>query len=62
MPRLMLSDEHWLKLRTIMRAENIYDKPNIDCVLAAPGEIYPIILAHGIRCTNALTIAHQKIY
>lgn len=27
MPRLMLSDEHWLKLRAIMHAENIYDKP-----------------------------------
>ncbi len=29
MPRLMLSDEHWLKLRAIMRKEKIYDKPNL---------------------------------
>ncbi len=29
MLRLMLTDEHWLKLRTIMREHGIYDKPNL---------------------------------
>ena len=29
MPRLMLTDEHWSKLRTIMREHGIYDKPNL---------------------------------
>jgi transposase len=29
MPRLMLVDEHWSKLRTIMREHGIYDKPNL---------------------------------
>lgn len=29
MARLMLSDEYWSKLRTIMRQEGIYDKPNL---------------------------------
>ena len=27
MPRTMLSDEHWSKLRLIMRQEGVYDKP-----------------------------------
>ena len=27
MPRLLLTDEHWSKLREIMRQERIYDKP-----------------------------------
>ena len=29
MPRLMLTDEHWSKLRTIMLAHGIYDKPHL---------------------------------
>lgn len=29
MPRLMLTDEHWSKLGTIMREHGIYDKPNL---------------------------------
>jgi transposase len=29
MPRLMLSDEHWPKLKMIMLQEGIYDKPNL---------------------------------
>jgi transposase len=29
MPRLMLTDEHWSKLRKILRAEGIYDKPTL---------------------------------
>ena len=29
MPRLMLSDEHWSKLRTIMRQHGIYHKPGL---------------------------------
>lgn len=29
MPRLMLIDEHWSKLRKILRAECIYDKPTL---------------------------------
>jgi transposase len=29
MTRLMLIDEHWSKLRTIMREHGIYDKPNL---------------------------------
>lgn len=29
MPRLMLSDEYWPKLKTIMLQENIYNKPNL---------------------------------
>lgn len=29
MPRLMLNDERWSKLRTIMREHGIYDKPNL---------------------------------
>lgn len=29
MLRLMLTDEHWSKLRTIMREHGIYDKPNL---------------------------------
>lgn len=29
MLRLMLTDEHWSKLRTIMREYGIYDKPNL---------------------------------
>jgi transposase len=29
MTRLMLTDEHWPKLRTIMRQHGIYDKPNL---------------------------------
>ena len=29
MPRLMLSDELWSKLRIIMREHGIYDKPNL---------------------------------
>lgn len=29
MPRLMLTDEHWSKLRTIMREHGIYDKPSL---------------------------------
>ena len=29
MPRLMLTDEHWSKLRTIMRGHGIYDKPSL---------------------------------
>ncbi len=32
MPRLMLTDEHWSKLRTIMREHGIYDKPNLRMV------------------------------
>jgi transposase len=29
MPRLMLIDEHWSKLRKILRAEGVYDKPTL---------------------------------
>lgn len=29
MPRLMLTDEYWSKLRTIMREHGVYDKPNL---------------------------------
>ena len=29
MARQMLSDEHWSKLRTIMREQGIYNKPNL---------------------------------
>ena len=29
MPRLMLTDEHWSRLRVIMREHGIYDKPNL---------------------------------
>lgn len=29
MPRLMLTDEHWSKLRIIMRQQGIYDKPHL---------------------------------
>jgi len=29
MPRLMLSDEHWSKLKPIMRQQGIYDKPRL---------------------------------
>jgi len=29
MPRLMLTDEHWSKLRSIMREHGIYDKPTL---------------------------------
>ena len=29
MARHKLSDEHWSKLRTIMREQGIYDKPNL---------------------------------
>ena len=29
MPRLMLTDEHWSKLRIIMRENGIYDKPKL---------------------------------
>lgn len=29
MPRLTLTDEHWSKLRDILRAEGIYDKPTL---------------------------------
>ena len=29
MTRLMLTDEFWSKLRTIMRQHGIYDKPNL---------------------------------
>ncbi|GLR71650.1 hypothetical protein GCM10007852_25580 [Agaribacter marinus] len=27
MPRLMLTDEHWSKLRTILLEDRVYDKP-----------------------------------
>lgn len=33
MPRLMLSDEHWLKLRAIMREEHIYGKPQLRLIV-----------------------------
>lgn len=29
MPRLLLSDEHWSKLRQILRQKAIYDKPGL---------------------------------
>jgi transposase len=29
MPRLMLTDERWSKLRLIMKKFSIYDKPNL---------------------------------
>jgi len=38
MPRLMLSDEHWSKLRLIMRQEHIYDKA--DLRLTVEGILY----------------------
>ena len=38
MPRLMLSDEHWSKLRLIMRQAHIYDKPNLR--LTVEGVLY----------------------
>jgi transposase len=33
MPRLMLTDEHWSKLRTIMREHGIYHKPNLRMIV-----------------------------
>lgn len=27
MPRLMLTNEHWSKLRKVLREEGVYDKP-----------------------------------
>lgn len=35
MPRLMLSDELWSKLRGIMLQHNIYDKPNLRMIVEA---------------------------
>src|SRR6478736_8204823 len=35
MPRLMLSDELWSKLRDIMLQHNIYDKPNLRMMVEA---------------------------
>jgi len=33
MPRLMLSEEHWSKLRVILKQEGIYNKPNLRLVV-----------------------------
>jgi transposase len=33
MPRLMLTDEHWSKLRSIMREHGIYHKPNLRMIV-----------------------------
>lgn len=38
MPRLLLSDEHWSKLRKILRQMAIYDKP--DLRLTVEGILY----------------------
>jgi len=35
MARLMLSDELWSKLRTIMRQQGIYDKPDLRLMIEA---------------------------
>ena len=35
MARLMLSDELWSKLRTIMRQQGIYDKPDLRLMVEA---------------------------
>jgi len=50
MPRLMLTDEHWSKLKIILLQQAIYLKPDlrmtvegilIECAPAAHGVIYP---------------------
>jgi transposase len=38
MPRLMLTEEHWSKLKKIMREEGIYDKPGL--LLMVEGMLY----------------------
>jgi len=38
MPRLMLTEEHWSKLKKIMREESIYDKPGL--LLMVEGMLY----------------------
>ena len=40
MPRLMLSDEHWLKLQPIIKQVRINDKP--DLKLSVEGMLYHI--------------------
>ena len=40
MPRLMLSDEHWLKLQPIIKQVRINDKP--DLKLSVEGMLYRI--------------------
>ncbi len=40
MPRLMLSDEQWSKLKTIMLQEGIYDKLTLICPGKSAHRVY----------------------
>ena len=70
MPRLMLTDEHWSKLRHIMRQHGIYDKPNLRKIVE--GILYRMrvgclgatchrFLVYGIQSINNLIVGPQKI-
>ncbi len=64
MPRLLLTDELWPKLRNILLQESIYNNRDlrmtvegmlIVCELVALGGIYPPPSEVGVRFTSALT-------
>lgn len=70
MTRLMLTDEHWSKLRGIMRENGIYDKPNlrktVEGILylmptGSPWRDLPSFLAYEIKFTINLIAGCQKI-
>ena len=54
MSRLMLSDELWSKLRTIMRQQGIYDKPDLRLMVEA--------MLYRMRVGCPWQIQHGAIY
>lgn len=72
MPRLLLSDELWLKLRIILLHFGVYDKHNLRKMVEGMfyrlrtglpfGEIYLSTLVPGMLFIRNLTTGQQKVF
>jgi hypothetical protein len=58
MPRFMLSDEHWSKLKGMMLQENIYNKRDLRMI--GDGRCTKNWSANRILSGNLLTTARRK--
>jgi len=71
MPRLILTDELWSKLKAILLEDRVYNKLEhrkrwkelfIDCVSVVLGVICPNILVYGIRFIVDFCFGLKKAY
>ena len=58
MPRLMLSDEHWSKLKGMMLQENIYNKR--DLRMMVEGMFYPMSSTYLITHKSQPSLAAYR--